>query len=198
MASRQGTKAYGSGYFGEWVTDEFGLPAYRYDCDQTSDPKAVSPVTKEIRSPTDHIHQVGNDRLVAVASNYGYVQVRQDEGAPKFLNDHAPELGQYGGGIGYITDGMEFSPKLPLEEYRFRSPLLGFLKSSGGYEGWYDPSAPGEWLTRVTLPAAEAKEIHRAEVNGKKQVLGGRPGGVFELKGESALGKPLRWSLGKG
>jgi hypothetical protein len=99
------TKSYGSGYFGEWVTDQFGLPAYRYDCDQISDPKAVSPVNREIRSPTDHTHQVGNDRLVAVASNYGYVQVRQDEGSPKFLNDYAPELGQYGGGIGYLSDG---------------------------------------------------------------------------------------------
>ncbi len=101
----QSIKPYGSGYFGEWVTDEFGLPAYRYDCDQTSDPKAVSPTNKELRSPTDHIHQIGNDRLVAVVSNYGYVQVRQDEGSPKFLNDYAPELGQYGGGIGYLADG---------------------------------------------------------------------------------------------
>jgi len=30
--------------------------------------------------------------------------VRQDEGAPKFLNDHAPERGIYAGGIGYLTD----------------------------------------------------------------------------------------------
>lgn len=101
----QGKKAYGSGYFGEWVEDEFGLPAYHYTCNQVSDPKAISPVNKEVRSPTDQIHQVGNDRLVAVASNYGYVQVRQDEGSPKFLNDYAPERGQFGGGIGYLSDG---------------------------------------------------------------------------------------------
>ena len=43
--------------------------------------------------------------MVAVASNFGYVQVRQDEGSPKFLNDHAPELNRYGAGIGYLTDG---------------------------------------------------------------------------------------------
>ncbi len=105
QSSRQGTKPYGSGSFGKWVTDEFGLPAFRYDCDQISDPKAVSPTNPGLRSPTDHIHQVGNDRLVAVVSNYGYVQVRQDEGSPKFLNDYAPEIGQYGGGIGYLSDG---------------------------------------------------------------------------------------------
>ena len=103
--SPNGSKAYGSGHFGEWITDEFGLPAYRYTCDQRTDPHAQTPVHKEWIGPTDHLHQVGNDRVVAVVSNYGYVQVRQDEGSPKFLNDYAPEHNRYGGGIGYLTDG---------------------------------------------------------------------------------------------
>jgi hypothetical protein len=99
-------KPYGSGYFGLWFEDEHGLPAYRYTCDQTRDPKAVTPVCNVWRTPTDHSHQVGNDRLVAVASNYGYVQVRQDEGGPKFLNDYDPQAGKYAGGFGYLTDGQ--------------------------------------------------------------------------------------------
>ncbi len=99
------SKAYGSGHFGEWITDQFGLPAYRYTCNQVSDSKALTPVHEEWRSPTDHTHQVGNDRLVAAVSNYGYVQVRQDEGSPKFLNDYCPEQGHYGAGIGFLTDG---------------------------------------------------------------------------------------------
>jgi len=98
-------KPYGSGYFGEWITDQHGLPAYRYTCNQAADPKARTPVHPEWRSPTDHTHQVGNDRLVAAVSNYGYVQVRQDEGAPKFLNDYSPKDNRYGAGIGYLTDG---------------------------------------------------------------------------------------------
>ncbi|MGH9827028.1 MAG: hypothetical protein ACREDR_27690, partial [Blastocatellia bacterium] len=98
-------KAYGSGYFGEWTDDEFGLPAFRYTCDQINDPKAVTSVNPAILSPTEHIHQVGNDRVVAIVSNYGHVRVRQDEGAPKFLNDYTPEKGHYGGGFGYLTDG---------------------------------------------------------------------------------------------
>ena len=102
-----GAKPYGSGSFGVWIDDEFGLPAFHYTCDQVHDPKAVTAVRPGILSTTDHIHQVGNDRLVAVVSNYGVVQVRQDEGAPKFLNDYQPEHGQYGGGIGYLTDGRE-------------------------------------------------------------------------------------------
>lgn len=98
-------KAFGSGHFGEWITDPFGLPAYRYTCDQITDPKAVTPVHKEWRSPTDHTHQVGNNRLVAAVSNYGYVQVRQDEGSPKFLNDYSPQNHHYGAGIGFLADG---------------------------------------------------------------------------------------------
>jgi hypothetical protein len=101
------SKPYGSGHFGEWITDQFRLPAYRYTCNQVTDPKAVSPVHKQWRGPTDHTHQVGNDRIVAAVSNYGYVQVRQDEGSPKFLNDYSPEHAHFGGGIGFLTDGSQ-------------------------------------------------------------------------------------------
>ena len=96
-------KAYGSGNFGKWITDSFGLPAYQYTCNQITDPKAFSQVDKAWRTATDHTHQVGNDRLVAAVSNYGYVQVRQDEGGPKFLNDYFPEQNRYGGGIGFLS-----------------------------------------------------------------------------------------------
>jgi hypothetical protein len=100
-------KPFGSGYFGEWVTDECGLPAYHYTCDQINDPKAVTPIDEAWRNKTDQVHQVGNDRLVAVVSNYGHIQVRQDEGSPKFLNDHDPEHLQFAGGFGYLTDGTK-------------------------------------------------------------------------------------------
>ena len=102
---RNDTSSYGSGYFGRWIKDAFGLPAYHYTCNQTTDPKAVLPVNEVWRSRTDHIHQIGNDRLVAVVSNYGHVQVRQDEGSPKFLNDYAPAHHRFGGGIGFLSDG---------------------------------------------------------------------------------------------
>jgi hypothetical protein len=104
-AMKESAKSFGSGHFGEWFEDEFGLPAYHYTCDQINDPKAVTPMNETWRSKTDHIHQVGNDRLVAVASNYGHIQVRQDEGSPKFLNDYDPEHQQFAGGFGYLTDG---------------------------------------------------------------------------------------------
>src|SRR5208337_1601224 len=93
-------RAYGSGHFGEWIEDELGLPAFQYTCDQTTDPKAVTEVYPGVLSATEHVHQVGNDRLIALVSNYGHVRVRQDEGGPKLLNDYAPEMCQFGGGIG--------------------------------------------------------------------------------------------------
>jgi len=101
------TKPYGSGSFGEWTQDQHGLPAFRYTCDQIHDKRAVTPVSPGFITTTDHLHQVGNDRIVAIASNYGHVQVRQDEGAPKLLNAYSPERSQFGGGLGWLTDGTE-------------------------------------------------------------------------------------------
>lgn len=103
----RGGKAYGSGHFGEWIEDEFGLPAFRYTCNQTTDAKAHTAVNPGLLGPTEHIHQVGNDRIIGIASNFGYVRVRQDEGTPKFLNDVDPETHQFGGGLGWLTDGRE-------------------------------------------------------------------------------------------
>ena len=98
---------YGSSSFGAWIEDEFGLPAFQYTCNQTTDPRAVTQVQPGVLTPTEHVHQVGNDRITALASNYGHVRVRQDEGCPKFLNDVDPETNQFGGGLGYLTDGEE-------------------------------------------------------------------------------------------
>ena len=101
-------KAFGSGYFGEWVDDEFGLHAYHYTCNQINDPKAKTIMSKGWRSDIEHLHQVGNDRIVGVASNFGHVQVRQDEGGPKYLNEFDPEHGHFAGGFGYLINGEEF------------------------------------------------------------------------------------------
>ena len=87
QAAPHGAAEYGSGHFGRWTEDEFGLPAFAYTCNQTTDPLAVSPIKPGTLLPNEHIHQVGNDRITAIASNFGHVRVRQDEGGPKILND---------------------------------------------------------------------------------------------------------------
>ena len=108
QAANSGRQApYGSSNFGTWIDDEFGLPAFQYTCNQTSDPRAVTQLQPGILAPTEHIHQVGNDRITALASNFGHLRVRQDEGSPKFLNDVDAEMHQFGGGLGYLTDGHE-------------------------------------------------------------------------------------------
>jgi len=140
-------KAHGSGHFGEWMTDKYGLPAYRYTCNQLIDPLAVSPTNKAWRGARDHSHQVGNNRVVAVASNYGYVQVRQDEGAPKFLNDYAPEHNRYGAGIGYLTDGTTtlstyYTGHAESFERIFGEGYYRKIVKAGGYEAEQTIFAP--------------------------------------------------------
>ncbi len=98
---------YGSGRFGVWIEDEFALPAYRYTTNQATDPHAVTHVLPGVLATTEHIHQVGNDRIIGIASNYGHLRVRQDEGCPKFLNDVDPKTSQFGGGLGWLSDGEE-------------------------------------------------------------------------------------------
>ncbi len=97
-------KPYGSAHFGQWIRDEFGFPAYEYTCNQYIDDKARTPMNEMWRSNRDHYFLVGNDRVVGVASNFGYVKLRQDEGGPKYLNYYEPKLNQYAGGFGYLRD----------------------------------------------------------------------------------------------
>jgi hypothetical protein len=119
-------KAFGSGYFGEWIEDEFGLPAYRYTCKQQNDPKASPPTERGLwRPPSEHLHQVGNDRFVGIASNYGHIRLRQDEGSPKFLNDFDPTTHQYGGGFGYLTDGSIVLSTYYSEDEHFINRVFG-------------------------------------------------------------------------
>ncbi len=133
-----GSKPYGSGSFGEWMEDEHGLPAFRYTCDQVNDKRAVTQVNPGILTATDHIHQVGNDRVVAIASNYGHLQVRQDEGAPKFLNAYSPERSQFGGGIGWLTDGGEMlSTWYPGNADTFERVFgVGYMRKRVAKAGW--------------------------------------------------------------
>ena len=40
-------KSYGSGNFGNWITDGYGLPAYDYTCDQYQIPEKMPLVNKD-------------------------------------------------------------------------------------------------------------------------------------------------------
>lgn len=82
--------AQGSGAFGRWILDENGLPAYYYEMDQYRDPQARYTHSFGL-DRRDHWHQIGNDRINALASNDGTVQVMIGDRGPIFLNRYEAE-----------------------------------------------------------------------------------------------------------
>ena len=76
------------GAFGDWGADAFGLPTYNYTLDQLRDAAVATRYAEGAargigradlqlgRAPDDHVFQFGNDRLIVLASNFGYVQAR--------------------------------------------------------------------------------------------------------------------------
>lgn len=100
------------GAFGHWSEDEHGLPVYVYTLDQTSATGAAiagsyanATTFPTVRNASDHTFLFGNDRVTALSSNYGYTQLRQDEGAPKLLNDVNRPDNQFGASNGIVVDG---------------------------------------------------------------------------------------------
>ncbi len=88
----------GNGYFGEWITDENGFPAYDYKCNHLTDP--IAKVKTSYGFSTDHFHQLGNDRITGTAHNGGYVQLLDGTRGFKWLTYHDSHYGKLGGGIG--------------------------------------------------------------------------------------------------
>ena len=90
---------YGSGIFGTWQVDRFGLPTYRYTMDEQTDPRARQP---ELAGNTDAWSQVGNDHLVANAYNHGYVQLWSQDRTAQWMNRYDAANRHYSGGYGYL------------------------------------------------------------------------------------------------
>ncbi|MBI4729951.1 MAG: hypothetical protein HY775_10725 [Acidobacteria bacterium] len=93
---------YGSGSFGHWGVDPFGLPVYHYALDQNTSP--IAPRT-EIGGSRDAWHQVGNDRIHAEVHNDGRVQFWSEERLNQWLNLSEPSARHYSGGWGYLATG---------------------------------------------------------------------------------------------
>ena len=77
------TSSYGSGGFGRWMVDHFGLPSYRYTVDQQTDPLARQ---AELAGRTDAWSQVGNDRVKADAFNHGYTELWSQDRLAQWIN----------------------------------------------------------------------------------------------------------------
>ena len=99
------------GAFGYWAVDEQGQPMYTYTLHQDS--AAGTQVAgmygnattfPTARNASDHTFLFGNDRITTLTSNYGYTQLRQDEGAPKLLNDVHRSDSQFGAHNAIVSD----------------------------------------------------------------------------------------------
>lgn len=94
----------GKGAFGFWKLDSAGLPTYEYTLPHLDDPKAVYPHSSD-KDKRDHMHQLGNDRVVGLAFNDGYVVLMGQERGVTFYNRFDKEKQQYAGGFSLIAEG---------------------------------------------------------------------------------------------
>jgi hypothetical protein len=94
--------SYGSGDFGKWTVDPWGLPAYDYTIDELTNPIASQP---ELSGAVDAWSQIGNDHIVADAVNHGYVQLWSQDRLYQWMNYYDASHQHYAGGFGYIYVG---------------------------------------------------------------------------------------------
>jgi Glycosyl hydrolase 36 superfamily, catalytic domain/Glycosyltransferase family 36 len=92
----------GSGDFGSWRADAFGLPSYRYTVDELRNPIAHQP---ELAGSTDASAQVGNDHIVANAFNHGYVELWSQDRRYEWTNRYDAAADHFAGGFGYLRAG---------------------------------------------------------------------------------------------
>jgi Glycosyl hydrolase 36 superfamily, catalytic domain len=90
---------YGSGSFGRWRVDRFGLPAYLYTADEARDPHARQP---ELDRATRAQHQVGNDNIKGMAFNDGYTQFWSQDRLMQWANLFQPAGRHFAGGFGWL------------------------------------------------------------------------------------------------
>jgi hypothetical protein len=106
-------------------------------------------------------------------------------------------------GLEFTAEGLNLNLGLPLESFRFDSPLVGVVKtrerseSREQFEGWYAPSRAGNWTVRITLSGNAAEKFSHGEVNGKRVPLNRLPNGAIEFTGVGSSQKPMRWAIGK-
>lgn len=97
-------------------------------------------------------------------------------------------------GTEFRPDGVYFKPDLPLDEYEFNSPLLGFRKTPTGYSGWYAPMSPGHWRMEVALPEKIRPLLKSLTINGEQEPLHSNDGRI-RFGGNSSPSAPLRWEI---
>ncbi|HZU16011.1 MAG TPA: hypothetical protein VFD01_05315 [Candidatus Dormibacteraeota bacterium] len=100
--------SYGSGHFGNWSVDQWGLPAYDYTLDQQVDHRAD--LAEESGGDTA-FHQVGNDYNHAFATNHGYTELWSQARTYEWANYYEGPSKHFSGGYGYL-DFLDGSGKV--------------------------------------------------------------------------------------
>lgn len=91
--------SFGSGAFGRWGADRFGLPEYDY----TAAPSVDGP--RQAGGGSEILHQVGNDHVVADAADDGSVVLWSQDHRYQWANHDDPSAGHDAGGYGYLRVG---------------------------------------------------------------------------------------------
>jgi len=93
----------GNSNFGEWITDEFGLPAFRHNGCSVDSCKGEG---KE-PGPTKTFHQLGNGSVTARAFIDGYVELFTAKTYYRFANhyDENANANNFAGGLGWVRVG---------------------------------------------------------------------------------------------
>ncbi|HUO69762.1 MAG TPA: hypothetical protein VMU39_03215 [Solirubrobacteraceae bacterium] len=120
---------FGSGSFGRWLVDGFGLPGFRYEADEQRAARARQP---ELNGATAAQHELGNDHIVAAAFNDGYTQLWSQDRLAQWANRFAPDQRHYAGGYGYLNVGGRVLSTLYLD--RPRGAVIRRVFGVGYYE----------------------------------------------------------------
>jgi hypothetical protein len=97
-------------------------------------------------------------------------------------------------GINFTIDGVEIKPILPIDKYKFASPLIGFQKEKNFYSGWYAPLSEGNWKMILKIPTDELNLINTLEINGiKKPIL--IQNDCLIIEGKNDLHNKLEWKV---
>jgi len=128
--------SYGSGDFGEWGADQWGLPAYHYAADEATDPDAKQ---AELEGGTQAQHQVGNEDIKGMSFNDGYTQLWSQERLAQWANLYEPEHDHYGGGYGYLNVGGKVGSTFYLDHQSDESFQryfgVGYYRKSMAFQG---------------------------------------------------------------
>ncbi len=103
------SSTYGSGDYGRWGTDGFGLPAYHYRASTA----ATASVPDQTGGASEIEHQIGNDHIVADASEDGSVELWSQDRLYQWANHYDASSKHFAGGYGYLAEGGQVASDTP-------------------------------------------------------------------------------------